>query len=557
MIKTGAQIVMECLLEQGVDTVFGYPGGTVIDLYDALYEYSDKIHHVLTAHEQGASHAADGYARSTGKPGVVIATSGPGATNLVTGLATANMDSIPMVAITGNVNINNLGTDAFQEVDIYGVTFPVTKYSFIVKDQKDIADALRKAFYIAQEGRPGPVLVDILKNAQSGTTEFEPAVPKEILPKNDKLTGESIEKAIDIINEAKRPMIFAGGGVNLSNATDSLMKFANKIGSPISLSMMGLGGCPADYEYFTGMLGMHGTRLSSTAVTNCDLLILAGARMSERVTGNAKTFATHAKILHLDVDAAEINKVVDSTTSVIGDLDTVLSILAEKVEEKTDMAWRKQILKWKKEYPVVVEERGKIAPHNLVRTVAEKMPKDTIVVTDVGQHQIWAAQHYPINNPRSFISSGGLGTMGFGLGAAIGSKSGNPNRKVVLFTGDGSFQMNCNEIVTAATQGLDILIVLVNNGVLGMVRQWQKLMYKQHYSQTTHNRKIDYVKLAEAFGATGFDVTTMDELEAAIDASMDIKGPVIINAMIDKDFSALPMVPPGNKYNEQIFKIEV
>ena len=557
MIKTGAQIVMECLLEQGVDTVFGYPGGTVIDLYDALYEYSDKIHHVLTAHEQGASHAADGYARSTGKPGVVIATSGPGATNLVTGLATANMDSIPMVAITGNVNINNLGTDAFQEVDIYGVTFPVTKYSFIVKDQKDIADALRKAFYIAQEGRPGPVLVDILKNAQSGTAEYEPAEPKTILPKNDKLTGESIEKAIDIINEAKRPMIFAGGGVNLANASESLMKFANKIGSPISLSMMGLGGCPADYPYFTGMLGMHGTRLSSTAVTNCDLLILAGARMSERVTGNAKTFATHAKILHLDVDPAEINKVVDSTTSVIGDLDTVLSILAEKVEEKTDMAWRNQITKWKKAYPVVVEERGKIAPHNLVKAVADRMPKDTIVVTDVGQHQIWAAQHYPIYNPRSFISSGGLGTMGFGLGAAIGSKSGNPNRKVVLFTGDGSFQMNCNEIVTAATQGLDILIVLVNNGVLGMVRQWQKLMYKQHYSQTTHNRKINYVKLAEAFGATGFDVTTMEELTAAVDASMDIKGPVIINAMIDKDFSALPMVPPGNKYNEQIFKIEV
>lgn len=557
MIKTGAQIVMECLLEQGVDTVFGYPGGTVIDLYDALYEYSDKIHHVLTAHEQGASHAADGYARSTGKPGVVIATSGPGATNLVTGLATANMDSIPMVAITGNVNINNLGTDAFQEVDIYGVTFPVTKYSFIVKDQKDIADALRKAFYIAQEGRPGPVLVDILKNAQSGKIEYEPVEPKEILPKNDRLTGESIEKAIDIINEAKRPMIFAGGGVNLANASENLMKFANKIGSPISLSMMGLGGCPADYPYYTGMLGMHGTRLSSTAVTNCDLLILAGARMSERVTGNAKTFATHAKILHLDVDPAEVNKVVDSHASVIGDLDTVLSILAEKVEEKTDMAWRKQITKWKKEYPVVVEERGKIAPHNLVKAVANKLPKDTIVVTDVGQHQIWTAQHYPINNPRSFVSSGGLGTMGFGLGAAIGCKCGNPDRKVVLFTGDGSFQMNCNEIITAATQGLDILIVLVNNSVLGMVRQWQKLMYKQHYSQTTHNRKINYIKLAEAFGATGFDVTTMDELEDAIDKSLNIKGPVIINAMIDKDFSALPMVPPGNKYNEQIFKIEV
>ncbi|MDO4481548.1 MAG: biosynthetic-type acetolactate synthase large subunit [Bacillota bacterium] len=557
MIKTGAQIVMECLIEQGVDTVFGYPGGTVIDLYDALYEYSDKINHVLTAHEQGAAHAADGYARSTGKPGVVFATSGPGATNLVTGLATAHMDSIPMVAITGNVNINNLGTDAFQEVDIYGVTFPITKYSFIVKDQKDIADAIRKAFYIAQEGRPGPVLVDILKNAQSGKTEYEPAVPKKILPKNDRLTGEAIENALELINESKRPMIFAGGGVNIANASESLVKFADKIGAPISLSMMGIGGCPSDYPYYTGMLGMHGTKVSSSAVSNCDLLIVAGARLSERVTGNAKTFATHAKVLHLDVDPAEIDKVVASTTSVIGDLDTILSILGEKAEEKTDNSWREQILNWKREYPTVIEESEAITPYKLIQAAAARLPEDAIVVTDVGQHQIWTAQYYPVKCPRSFISSGGLGTMGFGMGAAIGCKKGNPDRKVVLFTGDGSFQMNCNELVTAATQNMDIIIVLVNNSVLGMVRQWQKLMYKQHYSQTTHNRKIDYVKFAEAFGAAGYDASTMEEFEKAMDAAVKSEGPVLINAMIDKDFSALPMVPPGNKYNEQIFKIEV
>lgn len=556
MIKTGAQIVMECLLEQGVDTVFGYPGGTVIDLYDALYEYSDKINHVLSAHEQGAAHAADGYARSTGKPGVVFATSGPGATNLVTGLATAYMDSIPMVAITGNVNIKNLGTDAFQEIDIYGVTFPITKYSFIIKDQKDIAEAIRRAFYIAQEGRPGPVLVDILKNAQAGTTEYEPAVPREILPKNKKLTAEAINRGCELINEAKRPMIFAGGGAISSNASEELIKFADKIGAPISLSMMGLGACSSDYPYFTGMLGMHGTQVSSKAVSSCDLLIIAGARMSERVTGNAQTFAKHAKILHIDVDPAEIDKVLPTTSYITGDLKTVLNMLTGKVAQKTDNAWREQILEWKREYPTVVENRGEISPYNLMQEVAARVPEDSIIVTDVGQHQIWTAQYYPIKRPRTFVSSGGLGTMGFGLGAAIGAKQGNPNKRVVLFTGDGSFQMNCNELITAVTNKLNVIIVVVNNGVLGMVRQWQKLMYKQHYSQTTHGRKIDYVKFAEAYGAAGFNVSTMDELKAALDEAVNIDGSVVINANIDKDLSVLPMVPPGNAYNQQIFKIE-
>ncbi len=557
MIKTGAQIVMECLIEQGVDTVFGYPGGTVIDLYDALYEYSDRLDHVISAHEQGAAHAADGYARSTGKPGVVFATSGPGATNLVTGLATAYMDSVPVVAITGNVNINNLGTDAFQEIDIYGVTFPITKYSFIVKDQKDIADTIRRAFYIAQEGRPGPVLVDILKNAQAGKTEFEPKVPREIMPKNNRLKVDDIEEATSMINESKKPVIFAGGGVIASNASEALVRFADRIGAPVSLSMMGLGGCPADYPYFTGMLGMHGTKVSSNAVTNCDLLIVAGARMSERVTGNAKTFATHAKILHIDVDPAEINKVIPSTKSVTGDLKTVLGILEKKVEQKTDETWRNQILEWKKEYPPVAENIGEIPPYRLIKAVEKRMDEDTVIVTDVGQHQIWTAQYYSIKKPRTFISSGGLGTMGFGMGAAIGAQKGNPGKKVVLFTGDGSFQMNCNEFVTAVMQKMNILVVVVNNGVLGMVRQWQKLMYNRHYSQTTLERKIDYVKFAEAFGGRGFNVNTMEELETALDEAMQTEGPVILNANIDMDVNVLPMVPPGNKYNQQIFKIEV
>ncbi len=557
MIKTGAQIVMECLIEQGVDTVFGYPGGTVIDLYDALYEYSDKITHVLAAHEQHAAHAADGYARSTGKPGVCFATSGPGATNLVTGLATAYMDSIPMVAITGNVNINLLGTDAFQEIDIYGASFPITKYSFIVKDQKDIAKTLREAFYIAQEGRPGPVLVDILKNAQAGTCEYEPQVPRAIVPKTRNIRTESLAEAAQLINEAERPMIFAGGGAIASNCSENLLAFAEMIGAPISLSMMGLGACPSEYPYFTGMLGMHGTRVSAKAVSNCDLLIIAGARMSERVTGNAKTFAKHAKILHIDVDPAEIDKVLETTTHVSGDLNEVLKALMAQIDKKEDMSWRTQILNWKKEFPPIAEEKGSIPPARLIKKMAEKLPKDAIVVTDVGQHQIWTAQYYPIHKPRTFLSSGGLGTMGYGMGAAIGAKKGNPDKKVVLFTGDGSFQMNCNELITAATQKMDVIVVVINNHVLGMVRQWQKLMYHQHYSQTTTNRKIDYVKLAEAFGAKGYDVSTMEELDAVLDEVVSQEGPVLLNVNIDEDANVLPMVPPGNAYNQQIFSIEV
>ena len=544
MLKTGAQIVMECLLEQGVDTVFGYPGGTVVDIYDALYEYSDRINHVLTGHEQGAAHAADGYTRATGRPGVVIATSGPGATNLVTGLATAYMDSIPMIAITGNVSVNSLGTDAFQEIDIYGVKFPITKYSFIVKKQEDIAPAIRKAFYIAREGRPGPVLIDILKNAQHDKCEYKPVVPKEIKPSTDKIGYNAIDKAARLISEAKRPFIFAGGGVKMSGAEENLLKFAEKIGAPISLSMMGLGSVPCDYPYFTGLHGMHGTRASAKGIAECDLMIIAGARMTERVTMNAKAFASHAKILRLDVDAAEVDKVIISDASVVGDLNEVLRLLIERLPQNKETEWLDRIAQLKKEFPPSEVDGPGISPANLVRAVARRNPDDALIVTDVGQHQIWTAQYYPLKRPNTFISSGGLGTMGFGMGAAIGCKMGRPDRKVVLFTGDGSFQMNCNEVITAVTQNLDITVIVVNNGVLGMVRQWQDIQFESRYSQTTTGRKIDYVKLAEAFGAHGFNASTMEELEEALDRAEEVKGTVIINVLVDKSYEVLPMKPP-------------
>ena len=557
MQKTGAQIVAECLLEQGVDTVFGYPGGQIIDVYDALYEYSDQITHILTAHEQGASHAADGYARSTGKTGVVIATSGPGATNLVTGLATAHMDSVPIVAITGNVSLPLLGKDSFQEVDIYGVTGPITKYNFIVKDVKDLAKTIRQAFYIAKSGRPGPVLVDVLKNVQMSSCEFEREEPREVVPDVLNITREDLSKAAELISYSKKPMIFAGGGVISANASQALKIFADKIGAPVALSMMGLGACPADDPHFTGMLGMHGTKVSSLAVSHCDLFIVAGARLSDRVIGKSNEFAAHAKILHLDVDPAEINKNIRTDASVIGDLDATLTKLSEIIEKQDHAQWLKQIEEWKEEFPPVKEWKGDITPYHLISKVAERLPKDSLIVTDVGQHQIWTAQHYPIHQPRTFISSGGLGTMGFGMGAAIGSKIANPDKKVVLFTGDGSFHMNCNELSTAASYGVDITVIILNNGVLGMVRQWQKLMYDKHYSQTTLNRKTDYVKLTEAFGGTGFRVTSKEDLESILDQALGVKGPVVVEVPIDKDVNVLPMVPPGKAYNQQVMSIDL
>lgn len=556
MKMKGAQIVVNCLLEQGVDTVFGYPGGQIIDVYDALYEYSDKITHILSAHEQGAAHAADGYARATGKTGVVISTSGPGATNLVTGLATAYMDSVPMVAICGNVSLQLLGKDSFQEVDTTGITVPITKYNFIVKDEKDIAKTLRRAFYIAQEGRPGPVVVDILKNAQMGIADYEPEKPKKIVPYTDEIRKEDIKTVAEMIKISKRPVIFAGGGTIVSNASEELFAFAKKIGAPVALSMMGLGAYPADDPYYMGMLGMHGSRLSSKALSESDLIILAGTRLSDRVIGKKTEFANHAPVIHLDVDAAEINKNIGSSASVIGDLKVVLKDLTKKIPQGDRADWLNKIAKWKKEMPDVNENKGKITPYHLIREVAKAMPADAIVTTDVGQHQVWTAQHYPFKKPRTFLSSGGLGTMGYGLGAAIGAKVGMPKRKVVMFTGDGSFHMNLNELATAATYNLDILIVVLNNGVLGMVRQWQKLMFNQHYSQTTLNRKTDYVKLAEAFGGKGFNINTPEELSEILKKVKRMKGFVILNVAIDKDVNVLPMVPPGNAYHQQVFEIE-
>lgn len=557
MKMKGAQIVVNCLIEQGVDVVFGYPGGQIIDVYDALYEYSDKITHILSAHEQGAAHAADGYARATGKTGVVISTSGPGATNLVTGLATAYMDSIPMVAICGNVSLQLLGKDSFQEVDTTGITVPITKYNFIVKDEKDIAETLRRAFYIAREGRPGPVVVDILKNAQIGVADYEYKEPKKIVPYVDELKEEDISEAIELIKNAKKPVIFSGGGTIGANASEELVAFAKKIGAPVALSMMGLGAYPSDDPYYMGMLGMHGTRLSSKVLSESDLIIFAGTRLSDRVMGKKTEFANHAPILHLDVDAAEINKNVNAHSSVIGDLKIVLGELIKRLPEMDRSSWLSDVAEWKREFPHVKENRGEITPYHLIREVAKRFPDDTIVTTDVGQHQVWTAQHYPFMKPRTFLSSGGLGTMGYGLGAAIGAKVAKPDKKVVMFTGDGSFHMNLNELATAATYDLDILIVVLNNGVLGMVRQWQKLMYNQHYSQTTLNRKTDYVKLADAFGGKGFNVTTKEELSETLDKVKDMKGFVILNVAIDKDVNVLPMVPPGNAYTQQVVEIEV
>ncbi|MBQ2679963.1 MAG: biosynthetic-type acetolactate synthase large subunit [Firmicutes bacterium] len=557
MKMKGAQIVVNCLIEQGVDVVFGYPGGQIIDVYDALYEYSDKITHILSSHEQGAAHAADGYARSTGKVGVVISTSGPGATNLVTGLATAYMDSVPMVAICGNVGLQLLGKDSFQEVDTTGITVPITKYNFIVKDEKDVAKTLRRAFYIAQEGRPGPVVVDILKNAQIGIADYEYEAPKEIIRSTDKLLQEDVDNAAELIKNAERPVIFAGGGIIIANASSELCEFAEKIGAPVALSMMGLGAYPADKPYYMGMLGMHGTRVSSKALSESDLIILAGTRLSDRVVGKKTEFATHAPVIHLDVDPAEINKNIASDASVIGDLKVVLKKLTDALPKGDRSQWLAKIAEWKKQWPPVKENKGEITPYHLISEVAKIMPEDAIVTTDVGQHQVWTAQHYPFKLPRTFLSSGGLGTMGYGLGAAIGAKVGNPGRKVVMFTGDGSFHMNMNELATAATYDLDILIVVLNNGVLGMVRQWQKLMYNQHYSQTTLHRKTDYVKLADAFGGKGFNVTTKAELAEVLEKVKDMKGFVILNVAIDKDVNVLPMVPPGNAYNQQVFEIEV
>lgn len=549
MQLTGAEIVIECLKEQGVDTVFGYPGGTILNIYDELYKHSDEIHHVLTSHEQGAAHAADGYARSTGKVGVCFATSGPGATNLVTGIATAHMDSVPVVAITCNVGVPLLGKDSFQEVDIAGVVMPITKHSFIVKDVKKLAKTIRRAFVIAKSGRPGPVLVDITKDVTAAKTDFENAVPKPVKPSVSEIEEADLAKAAEMIREAKRPFIFVGGGAIAANAWEELRTLAHKIQAPVTDSLMGKGAFSGEDELYTGMLGMHGTKASNLGVTKCDLLITIGARFSDRVTGNTRNFARNAKVIQIDVDAAEINKNVLVDCSVVGDAKEVLKRLIDMVEQKEHKEWLEYVEELKAKYPLRYNQEGLSGPA-IIEEIYRQTKGDAIIVTEVGQHQMWAAQYYKYKAPRTFLSSGGLGTMGYGLGAAIGAKMGNPDKVVINVAGDGCFRMNMNEIATAVRCGKPLVQIILNNHVLGMVRQWQTLFYEQRYSQTILNDGVDFVKVSEAMGAKAIRVTKMEEVEPALKMALSSEGPVVLDCWIDQDLSVYPMVPAGASLDE-------
>ena len=544
MQLTGAEIIIECLKEQKVDTVFGYPGGAILNVYDALYKHSDEIHHVLTSHEQGASHAADGYARATGKVGVCLATSGPGATNLVTGIATAYMDSVPVVAITANVGKPLLGRDSFQEVDIAGIVMPITKHSFIVKDISMLADTIRKAFYIAKSGRPGPVLVDVTKDVTAATCEYSVRRPATINREVETIRKEDLEIAAQIIEEAKKPYIFVGGGCVISGASKEISELAHKIQAPVCDSLMGKGAFSGEDPLYTGMLGMHGTKTSDLGVTQCDLLIVLGARFSDRVTGNAKTFAKQAKILQIDVDAAEINKNITVDASVIGDVKEVLKRLLEKIPEKEHPEWVAHIQDLKAKYPLNYDHTQLTGPY-IIEKLYELTNGDAIISTDVGQHQMWAAQYYKYKEPRTLLTSGGLGTMGYGLGAAIGAKMGRPEKTVVNIAGDGCFRMNMNELATAARCGRQLIQIVMNNHVLGMVRQWQTLFYGKRYSSTVLDDAVDFVKLSEALGAKAIRVTKMEDVEPALKMALAAEGPVVLDCWIDQDLSVFPMVPAG------------
>ena len=554
MKLTGAQIIMECLLEQHVDTVFGYPGGTILNVYDALYKHSDEIHHVLTSHEQGASHAADGYARATGKVGVCMATSGPGATNLVTGIATAHMDSIPMVAITANVATGLLGRDSFQEIDIAGVVMPITKYSMIVKDIHDLAPAIRRAFTIAQSGRPGPVLVDVTKDVTAAVTEYTYQEPTPIAPYTAEMLESDLDQAAKLISEAEKPFIFVGGGAITSGAAEELRKFAHIINSPVTDSLMGKGAFSGEDELYTGMLGMHGTKTSNLGVTKCDLLITVGARFSDRVTGNTAKFAQNAKIIQIDVDAAEINKNIKVDCSIIGDVKEVLKELNKKIHPKNHDAWVKEVEDMKAKYPLKYNQEGLTGPY-VIEELYRVTKGDAIVVTDVGQHQMWAAQYYKYKEPRTLLTSGGLGTMGYGLGAAIGAKFGRPDKVVVNIAGDGCFRMNMNEVATAARNNLPLIEIVINNHVLGMVRQWQTLFYDHRYSSTILDDKVDFVKFAESMGAVGIRVTKKEEVGPAIEKAIALNTTVVLDCQIDCDDKVFPMVPAGAPI-EEVFDAE-
>ena len=541
---TGAEIVVECLKEQGVDTVFGYPGGAILNIYDALYQHQDEITHILTSHEQGASHAADGYARATGRVGVCLATSGPGATNLVTGIATAYMDSVPVVAITCNVTNSLLGKDSFQEIDITGVTMPITKYNFIVKDVNRLATVIRRAFTIAQTGRPGPVLVDITKDVTAAPCEYEKQVPEEIVRQSDTITEQDMDRAVEMIRKASKPFIFVGGGAVLANASDELRAFAHKIQAPVADSLMGKGAFDGADELYTGMVGMHGTKTSNFGITEADLLIVVGARFSDRVTGNASKFAKNAKILQLDIDPAEINKNIKVDASIIGDVKVILRKLNARLDPVNHDEWIAHIERMKDMYPLRYDKNLLTGPF-IVQTINEVTGGDAVIGTEVGQHQMWAAQYYQYRQPRTLLTSGGLGTMGYGLGAAIGAKMGCRDKTVINIAGDGCFRMNMNEIATATRYNIPVVEVIVNNHVLGMVRQWQTLFYGKRYSQTILNDSVDFVKIAEAMGARAYRVTQKEELEPVLREAISLNIPVVIDCQISCDDKVFPMVSPG------------
>ena len=555
MLLSGADILVKTLIEQGCDTVFGYPGGQILNVYDSLYTHQDQIHHILTAHEQGATHAADGYARTTGKVGVVISTSGPGATNLVTGIATAYLDSIPMVAICGNVPTTQIGTDSFQELDITGVTLPITKHNYFVGSVEQLADTIREAFQLAKSGRPGPVLVDVPKDVQIAKWEYEPQAPVEKIPPHA-AKDIRIADAARRINNAKCPFIYFGGGVIAASAQEEMLALAERIDAPIGCSLMGLSAIPTDHPRFLGMQGMHGHYASSMSMHNADLIISLGVRFNDRVTGNREKFAKSAKIVHIDVDGSELSKTVHANSGLRGDLKLTLQKLLPLVAESKKPEWMQKVSQFREEEKGYLDNREGLTPRNAVLTLNRHLGENTAVATDVGQHQMWSAQNLNFHKARRFVSSGGLGTMGFGLGAAIGAAYGTKERSV-LVTGDGSFGMCLNELATAVTYNVPVVILLMNNGVLGMVRQWQTLFFDKHYSNTILNRKTDFTALAKSFGADGEAVSTVEELDAALTKAFSQDGPYLIDCRIDKDEFVLPMLPPGGSMDDIIVKLEV